>query len=73
MSAKLSTYAELVDVLTALPLLLREARRQRGLSQRTAAAEVGCSPSTVSRVESGEDISLSNAAAVLRWLDRPPR
>lgn len=67
--SELTTYAELAAVIDALPLLLREARRAWGLSQRAAAAELGCSFSTVSRIESGEDCALSNAVAVLRWLD----
>lgn len=65
-------YAELAAVIDSLPLLLREARRRRQISQRAAARELGCSPSTFGRMESGEDCALSNAVAVLRWLDRTP-
>lgn len=65
-------YAELAGVIGSLPLLLREARRQRQLSQRAAARQLGCSPSTLARMESGEDCALSNAVAVLRWLDQDP-
>jgi transcriptional regulator with XRE-family HTH domain len=63
-------YAELADVVGSLPLLLREARRARGLSQRKAAAQLGMSFSTVWRMEEGHDCALSNAVAVLRWLDQ---
>lgn len=70
-SGDLTSYADLAEILAVLPLLLREARRQRRLSQRAAAAEIGCSYATISRIESGEDCALSNATAVLRWLDRP--
>jgi ribosome-binding protein aMBF1 (putative translation factor) len=68
-SGNLTSYAELASVLAKLPLLLREGRRQRRLSQRAAASELGCSVSTVSRIEAGEDCALSNAMSVLRWLD----
>lgn len=67
----LTAYRELADVIGNLPLLLREARRARRLSVRAAAKEVGCSFSTISRMENGEDCALSNAVAVLRWLDLP--
>jgi ribosome-binding protein aMBF1 (putative translation factor) len=68
---KPTPYRELADVVALLPLLLREARRARGLSQRAAAKELGYSFATVSRIESGDDCMLSNAVAVLRWLDMP--
>lgn len=64
-----TSYTELAHVLDNLPLLLKEARRARGLSTRAAAAELGMAPSTVSRLESGHDAALSNTLAVLRWLD----
>ncbi|GIF14819.1 helix-turn-helix domain-containing protein [Actinoplanes teichomyceticus] len=73
MSGNLPTpYAELADIIASLPLLLREARRTRRLSLRAAAKELGMSFSTVSRIEAGDDCALSNAIAVLRWLDRMP-
>lgn len=65
-----SSYSDLAAVIEALPLLVREARRARGLSVRAAAAQVGCSFSTISRFENGDDVNLSNAAALLRWLDQ---
>ena len=65
----LTPYPEIADVLDRLPILLREARRARGLSVRATAKELGCSFATVSRIESGDDCVLSNAVAVLRWLD----
>lgn len=68
MTTELSSYAELAGLLDALPVLLREARRRRRLTMREAAAEMGCSISTVCRIEAGEDCVLSNALAVLRWL-----
>lgn len=68
---RLTPYTELAAVIDSLPLLLRESRRQRQLSVRAAARQLGCSFSTISRMEAGEDCALSNAVAVLRWLDRP--
>lgn len=65
-------YAELADVIGNLPLLLREARRARGLSLRATARELRISFSTVDRIERGEDCALSNAVAVMRWLDQTP-
>lgn len=64
-----TTYTELARVLGSLPLLVREARRARGLSLRSAAKEIGCSFNTLTRIESGEDCVLSNALLVLAWLD----
>ena len=65
-------YMELTEVLEALPLLVHETRRARGLSQRAAAKEIGCSVSTVTRIEAYQDCVLSNAVLVLNWLDRRP-
>lgn len=67
----LSTYTELAGVLAAVPLLLREARRQRQVSAREAAEQLGMSFPTVARIERGEDCMLSNVVKVLRWLDQP--
>lgn len=72
MTDRPTPYAELADVVGNLPLLLREARRARGLSQRAAATEIGVAFSTVHRIEAGQDCVLSNAVAVLRWLDQAP-
>ncbi|MCX5066627.1 helix-turn-helix domain-containing protein [Micromonospora lupini] len=69
-SGDLSSYSELGDVLAALPVLLRGERRRRQLSIRAAADELGCSASTISRIEAGHDCVLSITIAVLRWIDR---
>lgn len=68
----LTRYAELAEVVDNLPILLREARRDRGLSMRAAAREISIALSTVDRIERGEDCTLSSAVAVLRWLDTAP-
>ncbi len=70
-NSRLPSYGELAAVLGNLPLILRETRRQRGLSLRAAARELGMSFSTVTRFENGEDIVLSNAMGILRWADSP--
>ncbi len=70
MKEQLTPYAELAQVIASLPMLLRETRRARGLSMRAAARELSMSFSTVYRIEEGNDCALSNAVAVLRWLDR---
>lgn len=64
-----ATYTELAEVIAALPALVRERRRQHGASQRDAAQEIGCSCSTVARVEAGEAINTDTLTLVLRWLD----
>lgn len=66
-----TTYDELAYVLGNLPLLLREARRRRGLSLRTAATQLGMSAATVTRFENGEDVMLSNALDILQWIGQP--
>lgn len=67
--AKLTSYAELADVLANLPLLLHEKRRSEGLSMRATAAALGMSLATVARMESGADCVMSNATKVLHWLN----
>jgi transcriptional regulator with XRE-family HTH domain len=68
---QLTTYGELAEVIDNLPLLVRERRRQMRLSVRSAAAQIGMSFSTVSRLENGADLNGENLAAILRWLDAP--
>lgn len=68
---RLTTYGELAEVIEALPLLARERRRQKRQSVRAAAAEIGMSFSTLSRLENGADLNSDSLAAVLRWLDAP--
>lgn len=65
----LSTYADFAEAIVQLPVVLRAARRMRGLSLRAAAKEIGISFSTVDRVESGKEIDTGTLVAVMRWLD----
>lgn len=67
-NSKPASYDELVAVLKNLPLLVRETRRRRGMSLRATAEAVGCSFSTVTRVEAGEDLVLSNAVDIIEWI-----
>ncbi|MFD0887187.1 multiprotein-bridging factor 1 family protein [Streptosporangium algeriense] len=64
-----TSYSELAQVLTALPLLVREARRARHLSQKRASEEIGVAISTISRIESGEGLHVASVLPILRWLD----
>lgn len=66
-----STYAELADLLAGIGPVLREARRARRLSMRSAAAQIGVPPSTVLRMERGEGFNSDSLLPVLRWLNAP--
>jgi len=66
---RLTPYAELADVIEALPLLVRERRRALGLSLRGAAAQLGCSQNTVTRIENDQDYNSRLLPHLLRWLD----
>jgi transcriptional regulator with XRE-family HTH domain len=66
-----TTYVELADILANLALITREACRARHLTQRAAALQMGLSPSTITRLFQGADVSLDGATAILRWLDQP--
>lgn len=52
-----------------LAAALRTRRESRGLSQRSAAEEIGVSFSTVSRVENGRQPELVPLLKILDWLD----
>lgn len=65
-------YTTAADLLDRLPTQLQLARRSRGLTMRQVADMVGCSASTVHRIEAGDGCALSTAVAVLRWLEGPP-
>lgn len=72
MSAPLTGYTELIEILQSLPLLARETRRARGLNLRKAADEIGLSFNTLSRFERGaNDLQLRNAILVVQWLETP--
>jgi len=66
--ASLTTYREMAEVVERLPLLLRETRRQRGMSQRDVAERTGITNATVNRIESGGAAHTRSIIAILRWL-----
>ena len=50
-------------------------RRERGVSQRTAAHEAGVSPPTIGRIEQGavtDDMHVGTFLALCSWLNQPP-
>lgn len=72
MSALVRGYTDVAAALTDLPALVTRWRAARGLTLRETAAEMGVAPSTILRIESGKNVSLSNAATMLRWLNTGP-
>lgn len=73
---ELSTYDELVEVITNLRFLVREKRRRERLSYRAAAEAVGLSGksgSTLHRFEGGQDVSAENLVALIRWVGAAAR
>ena len=70
---ELAGYAELIEVLEALPLLVREQRRRLGITLREAGEQSGVGFNTLYRIEARvSECSLSNAVAILRWLGADP-
>lgn len=63
-----TSYAELIELLDYLPVLVRETRRRKGLSVRAAAQQAGISFATLARAEQGEDLRRSTFVALLRWV-----
>lgn len=68
MSDVLLPYGEMAETLDRLPLLVKEARRARGLGLRGAADLIGTTAPTLQRLESGRPVSSRLAPKVLRWL-----
>ncbi len=54
----------------ALALALDERRSARGITWRRVAHEAGMSPSTLSRIACGDQITVRNLVALLGWLDQ---
>lgn len=64
----LTGYGELIEVLESLPVILREARRRKGVSIRQAAIELDVSFSSISRWEAGiTHPDTPKIIKVLRW------
>lgn len=72
MNDKLTPYGEFAALLDNLPLIVREARRARGLVYREVAEQAAVAPSTIYRCEKGHLPNGRSLAAILRWLDGPP-
>ena len=70
-AADLSSYAELIGIIEALPVLVREKRRRLSLGLRAAADQSGVGMSTISRFENGENLSQDGLVALLRWVGTP--
>jgi transcriptional regulator with XRE-family HTH domain len=68
MTRELAAYRELAAIVDTIPVLMRGARRARGLSLRAAAKELGMANSTLYRIEQGEDYSSRSLPSMLRWL-----
>lgn len=65
------TYTELAELVDNLGLILREARRARGLSLRVAGNLIGIDFNTLGRIERGDaDVRSSNIPLIFRWLDQ---
>ena len=71
--AELSSFADLAQVISDLPVIVRAARRMRRLSVRALADEVGVSPMTISRVENGREAEGPTLRLLLLWLDKQGR
>lgn len=71
MTARPAPYAAAAGLLDRLPVLLREAREERGLTQQAAAEQIGTSKGTVGHIEVGGGCRVSSAVLVLRWLGTP--
>jgi transcriptional regulator with XRE-family HTH domain len=56
-------------LLDTFPALLAAECRRRGISQRAAAAELGLSPSTVTRIIHGAGFDAYPALRIMQWLD----
>jgi transcriptional regulator with XRE-family HTH domain len=55
-------------ILGDLPTLLAAERTRRGLTQRDAAAQIGCNQDMLWRVEAGRPCSYPHARKILIWL-----
>lgn len=64
-------YREVISVIEALPVLVREKRRRLGLSQRDVAKASGAPLNTISRFERGQQASSANLVRLLRWVGTP--
>ncbi|WP_288337909.1 helix-turn-helix domain-containing protein [uncultured Gordonia sp.] len=67
----LTTYSDMADTIEHIGAIVREYRRGRRLSLRAAATDAGVDPTTLHRIESGEQVRHHTVAQLLRWMDAP--
>jgi transcriptional regulator with XRE-family HTH domain len=73
MARRLTSYGEVLDVLTGLRAAVIEGRRREGLTLRDLAAISGTSINGLSRFERGVgDIQLATALKLIAWLSGRP-
>lgn len=66
---ELTSYDELIEVITNLRFLVREKRRRERLSIRSAAEQAGLSVhSTVYRFERGHSVHTDTLVPLIRWV-----
>lgn len=64
------TAAKLSDLLNDLPCFVRSMRRRQNLGIKVAAADIGISTSTLSRVENGHGCDVRTLIKLLTWVGR---
>lgn len=67
----LSTYDDVIAVVEALPALVRETRRRRGLSLRQVGTSLDVDFNTLGRFERGRQVHSGTLVTLLRWVGTP--
>jgi ribosome-binding protein aMBF1 (putative translation factor) len=65
---RLVSYADVISIIDQLPMMVKEKRRQRGLSLREAAEESGVSFNAISRFERGGITMSDHLRKLLDWV-----
>jgi DNA-binding XRE family transcriptional regulator len=64
----LTGYDELIEILTAVPTILRETRRRKAMNMAQAGDAVGVAASTIMRWEKGDaEPGIQGIIKILRW------
>ena len=61
-----------IQMLELLPKMVTSSRQMRHLKMREAADQMGVNIGTISRLEKGENVTLKNAIAALKWIGSAP-
>jgi DNA-binding XRE family transcriptional regulator len=61
-------YSKIIEILAELPLTVVGRRRDRGISQRDAAKEIGINLQTINRFEKNGKCSIDSLLRILNWL-----